>query len=63
VPGGIPFDSRLRPFNLNEKFCCLESSGLWRRVVTLKLTHVSDVRTASIMKAMNRPDDGGNTDL
>jgi hypothetical protein len=32
----------------------LESSEMWRRVVTLKWTDVSDVLTASIIRAMNR---------
>jgi hypothetical protein len=32
-----------------------ESSGMYRRVVTLKWTDVSEVRTVSIIRAMNKP--------
>jgi hypothetical protein len=33
----------------------IESSGMYSRVVTLKLNDVSEVRTASIIRAMNKP--------
>jgi hypothetical protein len=33
-------------------------SGIERLVVSLKQTDVSEVRTASIIRGMNRPDDG-----
>jgi hypothetical protein len=40
----------------------LQSSGLQRRVVSLELTDVSEVRTASCIM-IHRPDDGGSTHL
>jgi len=39
-----------------------ESSGMYRRVVS-KYTDVSEVRTASIIMVIYRPDDGGSTHL
>jgi hypothetical protein len=37
---------------------------MYRRVVTLKLTDVSEVHSASIIRAIiHRPDDGGSTHL
>jgi hypothetical protein len=42
----------------------LESSGMYCYVVKLMLTNVSEVHTASIIRAMtHHPDDGGSTHL
>jgi hypothetical protein len=41
----------------------LESSAMWRHVVTMKWTDVSEVHTASIIRVINRPDDGGSIHL
>jgi hypothetical protein len=39
--------------NFEKYFIRLELSGMYRRVVTLKLTDVSEVSTASIIRALH----------